>query len=273
MEMKRNFGKYDVPPTLQLLIDLEKELGTCEHFYDGLHFYLALSDFRYFNTPCDVIVFGNTGVDGIHYGFLTDYGAVSELEEAPIVCVCPMDFDQPTRIIAKNLREFLRINGTDDALFYNDFVNEDGYLTFKAGQEVNHALQPLSQRQLSNQRRIQNFLEENIQMPFVPNPYRSIQTLRMQRQEKVSINTQDGLGVIAPNFAYETHSPFEINKDMALDLTALQAYLLAAPIPSQYALFRDIQLHYVLADEPLLRKIVLESMVTIGLIDEANRLS
>jgi len=271
--MKRNFGKYDVPPTLQTLIDLEKELGEHEHFFDGLHFYLALTDFRYFNTPSDVIVFGNTGADGIHYGFLTDYGSVSDLEEAPIVCVCPMDFEQPTRIIAKNLREFLRINCTDELLFYNDFANEDSYLAFKREQEVNNALHPLSDLQSSNKVRIQNFLEENIQMPIIDNPYHYIQMIRMQRQEMVSIKTQDGLGVIAPLLAHETHIPFEIHQDMELNLVALKAYFSTASIPSQYAIFRDIQLHYVLSNEPLLRKIVLESMLKIGLIDEANRLS
>ncbi|MER2000149.1 MAG: hypothetical protein ABS882_10250 [Lysinibacillus sp.] len=271
--MKRNFGKYDVPPTLHTLIELEKELGERELFYEGLHFYLSLTDFRYFNTPSDVIVFGYIGADGIHYGFLTDYGSVSELEEAPILCVSPMDFDQPTRLIAKNLREFLRINYTDDALFYNDFANEYSYIAFKAEQEVDNVLHPLSKLQLSNQTHIKNFLEENIQMPIIDNPYRYIQMIRLQRQKMVSIKTQDGLGVIAPPLAHDTHIPFEIHRDIELDLAALKAYFSIASIPSHYAIFRDIQLHYVLSDEPLLRKIVLESMLNIGLIDEAKRLS
>ena len=110
-------------------------------------------------------------------------------------------------------------------------------------------------------------------MPIIDNPYRYIQMIRMQRQEMVNIKTQDGLGVIAPLLAHETHIPFEIHQDIELDLVALKAYFSTAPIPSQYAIFRDIQLHYVLSDEPLLRKIVLESMLNIGLIDEAKRLS
>jgi len=271
--MKRNFGKYDVPPTLKTLINLEKELGNSEHFYDGMHFYLSLTDIRYFNTPSDVIVFGSIGADGIHYGFLTDYGSVSELEEAPIVCVCPMDFEQPTRIIAKNLREFLRINCTDDSLFYNNFANEESYLAFKEAQEVDNVLHPLSELKLSNQARIKSFLEENIEMPIIDYPYRYIQTIRLQRKKMVSIETQDGLGVITPLLAHETHIPFQIHKDIELDLVNLKAYFSTASIPSHYAIFRDIQLHYVLSDEPLLKKLVLESMLNIGLIDEANRLS
>ena len=99
--MERNFGKYDVPPTLQILIDLEKTLGEEEHFFYGFNFYLSLSNFRYFNTPSDVIVFGAGGTDGIHYGFLTDYGSAVEL------------------------------NATDSGLFYNYFANEESYLETK----------------------------------------------------------------------------------------------------------------------------------------------
>lgn len=93
--MGNNFGKYYLPPTLRRLIDLQKVLDDPEQFYIGLNFYLSLENFRYFNTPSDVVVFGNIGVDGVHYGFLTDYGTVTDLEAAPIVCVCPMDFERP----------------------------------------------------------------------------------------------------------------------------------------------------------------------------------
>ena len=72
--MNYNFGQYDIPPTLQSLIDLNKQLSENRvsllgDFFIGLSFYLALEKVRYFNTPSDVITFGNIGADGIHYGF------------------------------------------------------------------------------------------------------------------------------------------------------------------------------------------------------------
>ena len=174
--MERNFGKYDVPPTLQILIDLEEALGEREHFYYGFNFYLSMTNFRYFNTPSDVIVFGNIGADGIHYGFLTDYGSAVELEETPIVCVCPMDFEQPTRIIAKNLRDFLCINSTDSALFYNYFANEESYLATRKqwDDEAVHSSYRSSEQELSVRKYIANSLKENIEMPIIDNPYRYI---------------------------------------------------------------------------------------------------
>ncbi|MDN4494477.1 hypothetical protein [Ureibacillus aquaedulcis] len=53
----------------------------------------------------------------------------------------------------------------------------------------------------------------------------------------------------------------------------LQGYLCSAPIASRLALFRDIQLNYVLQDNQELYKIVINAMINLGLIDEANRLS
>lgn len=254
--MRINFGKYHVPPTLQKLIDLHEELDDAEQFYRGLHFYLALGGFRYFNTPCDVIVFGNIGMDGIHYGFLTDFGFVPDLEMAPIVCISPMDFDRPTRIVAKNLREFLSINLTDEALFYNDFENEKSYLAAK-----------------------QKWAEEAANSPYQPsendidNPYLYVRNVDLERQKSVTVRTLDGLGVTAPLSEGEKHIPFPIQKRAEPDLKLLKEYLNSAPVASRLALIRDIQLYYVLEEQQELRDIVLESMNKMGLSDEARRLS
>lgn len=64
--MNYNFGKYEIPPTLQSLIDLDNTLGDngvslLGDFFLGLNFYLTLEKFRYFNTPSDVITFGHIG--------------------------------------------------------------------------------------------------------------------------------------------------------------------------------------------------------------------
>lgn len=129
--MRVNFGKYEIPPTLRKLMEFKDELGDAERFYQGLHFYLELGRFRYYNTPCDVVVFGSIGVDGIHYGMLTDFGSAPDLESAPVVCVDPMNFDRPAKIVANHLREFLSVNLTDAELFYNHFGSEDSYLQAK----------------------------------------------------------------------------------------------------------------------------------------------
>lgn len=258
--MQRNFGQYSIPSTLQVLIDFQKELGDSEQFYESLHFYLTLADFRYFNTPCDVIVFGHIGSDGIHYGFLTDFSTAIDLDEAPIVSVCPMNFDEPTHIIAENLRTFLALNFTDEGLFYNTFANEQQYEAYKE-QYYTHPLP------------IQHKLIERLNLPRIHNPYRYLKSLQAKRKQLVTIETQNQLGVITPLATNELHIPFPIQQDATIDLQSLRSYLAAAPIASQQAIFRDIQHHYVLHEYPELQKIVLEAMLNSGLVDEAARLT
>lgn len=273
--MDINFGKYEVPPTLQRLIDLQNVLGDPEQFYLGLNFYLSLENFRYFNTPSDVVVFGNIGIDGVHYGFLTDYGSVTDLEESPIVCVCPMDFEGPTRIVANNLREFLRINMTDGELFYNQFDSEEKYIVAKekwVEEAANSPYQPSENDKLVRDR-VTKFLSENLKIPNINNPYRYVQNVELERQRKVSIQTQDGLGVITPLLQGEKHIPFPIQKDTDPDLELLQKYLYSTPVASRLGLFRDIQLNYVLQDHRGLHEIIIDAMNNLELIDEAKRLS
>jgi len=270
--MNNNFGKYNVPPTLQRLIDLQNVLVDPEQFYLGLNFYLSLKGFRYFNTPSDVVVFGNIGVDGIHYGFLTDYGSVTDLEVAPIVCVCPMDFERPTRIVAKNLREFLRVNMTEGELFYNQFDSEENYLAVRErwGEE---AAYQLSKNDKLVRERVIKFLVENLQIPIIDKPYLYVQSVELDRQRNVSIQTQDRLGVTIPLLQGEKHILFPIQEHTDPDLELLQEYLYSTPVASRLALFRDIQLNYVLQDHQELYEIVIEAMINMELTDEAKRLS
>lgn len=270
--MHNNFGKYNIPPTLQKLIDLQNVFVDPEQVYLGLNFYLSLEKFSYFNTPSDVIVFGNIGVDGIHYGFLTDYGSVTNLEVAPIVCVCPMDFERPTRIVAKNLREFLRVNMTDSELFYNQFESEEKYLIVRERWAEESAYHPSESEKIVRERIIE-FLVENIQIPDIDKPYYYVQSVEQERRRNVSIQTQDGLGVTTPLLQGEKHTLFAIQEHTDPDLELLQGYLYSTPVASRLALFRDIQLNFVLQDHQELYEIVIEAMIKMELIDEAKRLS
>ncbi|MDL4840245.1 hypothetical protein [Aquibacillus rhizosphaerae] len=273
--MNSNFGKYDVPHTLKVLIDLQNVVADAEQFYLGLSFYLSLENFRYFNTPSDVVVFGNIGVDGVHYGFLTDYGSVTDLEIAPIVCVCPMDFERPIRIVAKNLCEFLSVNFTDAELFYNQFESEQDYLKSReqwVAEDANSTYQ-LSENEKVVRERVRGILTERIHIPIIDNPYRYVQNIKLERQRIISIQTQDGLGVANLLLQGEKHKTFPTEKDTDPDLKLLREYLRSTPVASRLALFRDIQLNYVLQDNKDLCKIVLEAMINMELFDEANRLS
>jgi hypothetical protein len=269
--MRRNFGKYSIPPTLQTLIELNNESGDPETFYNGFHFYLSLGSFRYFNTPSDVIVFGNIGV---HYGFLTDYGTVPDLESAPIVCVSPMDFDRPVKIVADHLKAFLRISLEDSALFYNTFASEADYLSAKKRWAEERAASPyrLSKEKLQARQEMIAKLFRRIELPAIDNPYQYVVEIAEQRLHSVTLQTQDGLGVTAPLDPGRPHIPFIVEKRKDPDPEQLQAYLASAPAASKLALFRDLQMNCILPNMQKLCGIVVRAMNEMGLSDEAARI-
>ncbi|MFF2886150.1 hypothetical protein [Paenibacillus sp. NPDC057967] len=270
----RNFGSYNPPPTLQELIRLKEELGGHDPFYAGLNFYLELGSFRYFNTPCDVVVFGSNGVDGIHYGFLTDFGTVDQLEHAPIVCVSPMDFDRPAKIIANDIKEFLSLLLTDEELFYNVFAAEEDYRAAKQRWKEEAAASPYGPTKEQKQKRADmiRVLRERVSLPQVENPYRHLELLAQQRQERIAALTQDLLGVVGSLAEGEVHIPYYVHKDEGLDIQELREYMLSAPALSKKALIRDIQMNFVLRDEGELRNIVIQALTSLDLIDEGKRI-
>ncbi|REK71295.1 hypothetical protein [Paenibacillus paeoniae] len=275
MEMEnRNFGSYDVPPTLQELIRLKDELGGDDQFYLGLNFYLELTTLRYFNTPCDVVVFGSTGMDGIHYGFLTEFGTVDDLEQAPVVCVSPMNFDGPTKIIASDIKEFLSIALTDEELFYNTFATEEDYRAAKQRWKEDEESSPYGPTEEKIQRKeaIIRLIKERITLPHIENPYRHLDRLDQQRQERVAVKTQDLLGVIGEFEEGEVHIPYYVHKDEDLNIDELRQYMSKAPAVSKLAMVRDLQLNFVLWHEEKIREIVADSLNSLNLKDEVKRL-
>src|SRR5688500_5732474 len=56
-------------------------------------------------TPLNSITFASIGVDGIHFGSVTDGETVDP--ESPVVVTIPMELDDPNYIVGKTLYDFL----------------------------------------------------------------------------------------------------------------------------------------------------------------------
>ena len=56
-------------------------------------------------TPTNSITFASIGVDGIHFGSLSDGNAFDP--ESPVVLTVPMEFETPNWIVGESLYEFL----------------------------------------------------------------------------------------------------------------------------------------------------------------------
>src|SRR6188474_787344 len=59
----------------------------------------------YRQTPMNSVTFASIGVDGIHFGSVTDGDEFNP--ESPIVVTIPMAFDDPNYIVGETLHDFL----------------------------------------------------------------------------------------------------------------------------------------------------------------------
>lgn len=59
----------------------------------------------YRQTPLNSVTFASIGVDGIHFGSITDGNTVAS--DSPVVVTIPMAFDEPNFIVGESLYDFL----------------------------------------------------------------------------------------------------------------------------------------------------------------------
>ncbi len=267
--MDVNLGKYNVTPSLRRLLDIEQVLDREDLLY-GLGFYPSTDNFRHACTPCDLVIFGSFGADGTHCGFLTDFGAAASLDEAPIVCVAPMN-DCPTRVVARNLHDFLRLLMDDPGLLYNDFESEEDYLAYKKYAAEDDGL--FAEKEKAARGKVRKYLEENFEIPEIENPYQYVRDLAAERKRTVSVQTEDGLGVAVPFRKGEKHIPFPLDPYNKPDPGALKKYFDSAPVASRLAFIRDLQFYWIVDDHPDVKGIVTEALRKMGLNDEAERLA
>ncbi len=269
------YGKYEIPPTFSKVLLASKQWE--KEGMDPasiLGFYPITADMRYFNTPVDVIPFGSTGMDGIHYGFLTDFGSITDLEQAPVVCVSPMDFDQPTQLIARNFRDFLAVNRKDSPLFYNHFEDEQSYELKKQEwareQEAFEKEYPPDLQIERAHQTARNALYEQLSLPDIPNSFTYIEEIRAERKQHTAIPTKDRLGVMdrsLPSAEQKKESGWSGDADR------LGEYLQTASYGEKLAVFRDMTLCSDALLDPELRQLLINELQATGLADEAERLT
>ena len=178
------FYPYAKPATLQ---NLQKS----DFNFRFLPIYWT-DDTYYTVTPVDAITFCRTGGDGCHFAFLTDFGAQNDLENAPIVFVSPMDWDDYVKLVARNLRDFLGL-----VCYY-------GYgEVFRENLENPEKLEALRENVLEHdtftpeRARLYETLYRDFNVPKFDkeSASRYLNGIQQQRREKAPIPTLDGLGI------------------------------------------------------------------------------
>ncbi|WKA51602.1 hypothetical protein QWY22_03090 [Planococcus liqunii] len=258
-----------LPPTLQKLKDFDKELERQGSSLDEwIGFSIVGDESRYNLTPLDVIPFAATGVDGNHFGLLTDFGMISNLEEAPIVCVTPMNFGEHVKIVARNLKEFLDLIYT-----VTDFSAIANFTYFQDKQDYRKLLNNLRNDETYEERveKLESMKAE-FGLHAIEDVYRFVEVeLKEARQRQIALPTLDGLGVVAQKGNGDLPL-YPVHEDMKIDIGDMRKFLAAAPVESRLAFIRDAQFTNIL-EEPEIKQLVLAELKRMDLPVERKRLN
>ncbi|WP_054023480.1 hypothetical protein [Bacillus sp. FJAT-28004] len=234
----RQYGNYEVPQAINRLYELETELGRAMDLELGL--IMQKYDFRYHCTPPDFIPFASSGSDGIHYCFVTDFGAVTDLEHACIAVVSPMDYDSEIWLVAKNIKDFLRLIITDRSLLYNNPATfADFFEKIREQKEENSA----EQQSLELRK-----LKQHFGLSEIPDLEKYIQSVHEEREQAICIQTLDTIGVmpLSGQADYTADEPLSIDWN---DKRALDDILQEASPEKKLAFIRDAQHKKLIMDD------------------------
>ncbi|MBY0162834.1 hypothetical protein H0178_44800 [Cytobacillus firmus] len=259
------YGKYSVPETVRQLWEFEEELRQDGYSLDlDLGLIMTKEDIRYMSTPPDVIPFASCGVDGIHYGFLTDFGMVPDLEQAYIVSVSPMNFDQEVWLVAPNIHDFLRVVYTENSMLYNYFSGVEQYISHQRHREQ----EEIEERIV----RAKHKLQQRFSLEPMADMGDYLVRLEQKRQAEAVFPTRYLSGIIQTSSACEHQRLMIVALKDGPDPEDVEFFFMNASVESRLAFIRDAQSKHLL-DRPQLRKSVIKGMVDMGLADEAERLN
>ncbi|MFB7138383.1 hypothetical protein ACFCYN_01815 [Gottfriedia sp. NPDC056225] len=274
-QVQLNYGKYEIPKTLANAINLQSELKSegVTQFGElgGLFFSYEKIDTRYLNTPLDVIQFASTGSDGVHFGFLTDFGQVNDLENAYIVRVSPMDSDDPVQIVARNLRDFLRL------LCYAPGAVEIVDVT--TDEDTFHSVPEIAATQT-----IEGYdaeVRKALQQRFSLEPINSIEgylnEVKNERESEILLPTEDSLGITNKSATImeepKNQKLFKFDDNaLSLDTDEVVHFFETSSVEAKLVFLREAQSKALLYDDEELKLYLSKQLHLMNLEDEAVRI-
>lgn len=263
-----NYGKYSVPKTLLQVIDLQAELAKegLLRYGDLLGYYFSLDVNRYLNTPLDLISFARPGVDGIHYGFLTDFGSVEDLEEAYIVRVSPMDFDDPVKIVARNLRDFMRMMCYAPAsLDLLDIYSNEDHCKEVGPEDITIVEDETSLK-------VRAIFKDCFKLEPIKDTFSYYKSVQNERTKDMVIQTNDGIGIANKVSVGLEHPSFELSRDSRLTIDIVETFFKTATLEAKLAFIRDAQSYGLIFDNEEAKEYLRNELIMLNLPDEAERI-
>ncbi|WP_426452122.1 hypothetical protein ACP26L_08705 [Paenibacillus sp. S-38] len=266
-------------PFLQQILAWEKKIApdvpyleTATGLFLGIH---ANDNGGYSCSPADSVCFARTGVDGVHYCILTDFSTHTNLEEAPVICVAPMDFGHCVRLVAKNLRDFFSMTlAGQDLLLFNDITVKPAYLDAVRRQEEDRTTEYFDHREWKRQgEKVWRMAQEEFGLKPIPDPFDYMQEIRADRRGRVVLQTEDGLGVMPIGGGSSTACgphPWSGGAFSYERLSEITAFLDTAGAETKLSLIRDYQAQAFSDCDSLL--LLVKELERMGLPSEARRL-
>ena len=269
--LKSIYGFYDVPKEIHMLHALEEKLNKEGLSLDIIGFRPVTDLFTYHITPPDLIPFANTGGAGIHFGFLTDFGQVQDLRDAPIVCVSPTN-DPPIRYMARNITEFLNLVAS---VPHAEML--EAFWSYDDETQIQKHIEEFQKDTPTDWKRNRQAVLTHFQQIFVTQSKQIIPYLREvqeERRKNIALSTLDSLGVVGVNHV-ETTKSFTFDNQTLLDEQELQRmkdFLKTANRLEKLAFIRDANYRYVVAPnyEEALLNLIVELLQNMNLHAEAR---
>ncbi|MFC0215608.1 hypothetical protein ACFFK0_24740 [Paenibacillus chartarius] len=262
---------YKWPKILSIIAEFDKEFDERYRYENLLGMSIAQIRGHYFNTPLDVIPFGWTGVDGIHFGFLTDFGLAPSLDEAYIVYVNPMDFDAPVDIAARNLADFISICSQGVDPFFIEAIRYTGSKSSYEGYKRERA-ESIVARKMKLEPYISR-LAAHIELTVISDEYDYLQEVKRERHEGIVLETMDGLGVLRSGGETEfggERMKLPVAKHMKLNPAEIQEFMANANLTSKLALIRDLQYCCILKDDDQVWRMIYDELSRLGMTNEVQ---
>ena len=273
--VNENYGTYEVPKEICQLIELEKELQK-----EGLSLakigLIPVEQFdSYAITPPDVIVFAETGGGGIHFGFLTDFSSVPDLNQAPIVCVTPTNYP-PIRLLARNIQDFLNLASS---VPYVEMLESLWSIT--DSEQVTELFRDFEKESSSKGQKERKAIFSRFRKTFGTQPIEVLPFLsavRKERSASIAIQSLDELGVVLNDAQVTSDQSFTFSQDHICDeeeIGRMRLFLSQANEVEKLAFVRDANYWYVASSgyDEAVWEVLIELLTSMNLHEAAERVS
>lgn len=264
-----------LPRTLWKLLDFEITLieqGTS--LDEGLGLRFADKSMAYDLTPYDVLPFADIGMDGIHYGLLADFGKVTDLEQAFVVCVNPVDPDNSVKLVARNPKEFIDLLYTvkDAAVIANSTYFEEEEQYVDAFRELKEDEEEYPEM-MEQRRDVSEKMKDYMDCSAIEDVYSYVEkTVADARAAMILLPTRDGLGIPAANKTGGDFPLYPVPENAEISVEEARSFFASAPVESKFAFIRDVQHAGLINNETELKGFIAGELEKMGCGAEVERL-